>query len=501
MILPSRIPVIVGVGESIDRPAEPSHGLEPMDLMLRAAHAAELDAHAALLSQVDSLGVVNISSWPYLDAPGHLAQCLDIRPRHTTYGAVGGQSPLAFLQDAAQRIANGQSQVALICGAEAQHTVTQALRQGVELPWTAPSADTPMPLRGVDIVHPLAAKLGCSHPLSVYPFYETASAAHWRQSPTAAQRESGELWSRYSQHAASNATAWLPEPYSATDIVTASPGNRLVAWPYTKLMVANPQVNQGAAVLLTSLEHARLAGIPEQQLVYPWGGAQAQEPRDFLERDHYWESHAQNAVLTSCAKLTGGAFEALELYSCFPCVPKMARRALGLPEKFEPTVTGGLTFFGAPLSNYMTHAICAMVRRLRTSLPVSRGLLYGQGEFVTKHHGLVLGRRPYPGHPSLAYSSVQQIADSHRRAVPAIETEPLGPGQLEAFTLLYQHNGELQHGVAMVRTPHNTRTLARVAPDDKWTLLALTDRDISPVGRTGVLRPTQHGYSEWSLVI
>lgn len=500
MILPANIPVIVGVGEYIDRPSTPSHGLEPMDLMLRAAHAAANDAHSALLSQVDSLDVVNISSWPYPDAPGHLAQCLDIRPRHTTYGPVGGQSPLALLQDAAQRIANGQSQVALVCGAEAQHTVTQALKQGIELPWTAPGSDAQMPLRGADIVHSLAVRLGCSQPLSIYPFYETASAAHWRQSPSAAQRESGELWGRYSQHATSNAAAWLPGPYSAADIITASSDNRMVAWPYTKLMVANPQVNQGAAVLLTSLERARDAGIPEQQLVYPWGGAQAQEPRDFLARDHYWESHAQNAVLTACVHLAGGAFEALELYSCFPCVPKMARRILGLPARFEPTVTGGLTFFGAPLSNYMTHAVCAMVRRLRTSLSVSRGLLYGQGEFVTKHHGLVLARRPYPGHPALAYSNVQQIADSHRLVVPAVEAEPRGAGQLEAFTLLYHPNGELRHGVAMVRTPHNTRTLARVAADDNWTLLALTDRDISPVGRTGVLRPTQHGYSEWSLV-
>ncbi|MGH8054926.1 MAG: acetyl-CoA acetyltransferase [Stenotrophomonas sp.] len=501
MMLPSNIPVIVGVGESVDRPLNPAHGLEPMDLMLRAAHAAETDANAALLSQVDSMAVVNISSWPYLDAPGHLAQCLDIHPRHTTYGSAGGQTPLGFLQDAALRIASGQSQVALICGAEAQHTVTRALRQGLELPWTAPRTAPHAPQRGADTVHPLAARLGCNQPLSVYPFYETASAAHWRQSPSMAQRESGELWNRYSQHAANNSNAWLREPHSSADIVTASADNRMIAWPYTKLMVANPQVNQGAAVLLTSLEYARRAGIPEHQLVYPWGGTQAQEPRDFLARDHYWESHAQNAVLATCVNLAGGAFEALELYSCFPCVPKMARRMLGLPEKFEPTVTGGLTFFGAPLSNYMTHAICAMVRRLRNSLSVSRGLLYGQGEFVTQHRGLVLGRRPYPGHPALAYSNVQQIADSHRRAVPSIETEPLGAGKLEAFTLLYQRNGDLQHGVAMVRTPHNTRTLARVAPDDKWTLLALTDRDISPVGRSGVLRPTQHGYSEWSLVI
>ena len=84
----------------------------------------------------------------------------------------------------------------------------------------------------------------------------------------------------------------------------------------------------------------------------------------------------------------GRTFDAIELYSCFPCVPKMARRTLGLGADVQPTVTGGLTFFGAPLNTYMTHAACAMVRRLRGGARL--GLLYGQGGFVTKHHALVV---------------------------------------------------------------------------------------------------------------
>ena len=60
----------------------------------------------------------------------------------------------------------------------------------------------------------------------------------------------------------------------------------------------------------------------------------------------------------------------------------------------QPTVTGGLTFFGAPLNTYMTHAACAMVRELRDGGKL--GLLYGQGEFVTKHHALVLSRQAPP---------------------------------------------------------------------------------------------------------
>src|SRR5216110_3170123 len=95
--------------------------------------------------------------------------------------------------------------------------------------------------------------------------------------------------------------------------------------------------------------------------------------------------------------------------------PKMARRTLGLGTEVQPTVTGGLTFFGAPLNTYMTHAACAMVRKLRNGAKL--GLLYGQGGFVTKHHALVLSRQA-PKEALAQDTSVQAEADRNRRKVP-----------------------------------------------------------------------------------
>ena len=93
----------------------------------------------------------------------------------------------------------------------------------------------------------------------------------------------------------------------------------------------------------------------------------------------------------------------------------MARRTLGLGRDVQPTVTGGLTFFGAPLNTYMTHAACAMVRKIRSGAKL--GLLYGQGGFVTKHHGLVLSHEK-PREAMQQDTSVQAIADRNKRAVP-----------------------------------------------------------------------------------
>ena len=58
-------------------------------------------------------------------------------------------------------------------------------------------------------------------------------------------------------------------------------------------------------------------------------------------------------------------YDLYELYSCFPVVPKMAGDVLGEAALARPSVTGGLSFFGAPLNSYMTHAATAMVRALR----------------------------------------------------------------------------------------------------------------------------------------
>src|SRR5689334_15310543 len=492
-----RIPVIVGVGEIVDRPKEITAGLEPLTLLEEALKRAEADSGGKLLGEIQSLDIVNFLSWRYRDPEKQLAGRLGIKPSHLYYGPVGGESPIRYLHEAAQRIARGECSVAVVCGAEAQSTATKAERGGVALPWTPFALDVEEPKRGAAFQKPMAVKLGVFRPITVYPLYESATSAHWGQTPREALAESGALWSTYAGVASENPHSWLKKRFSAGDITTPSPENRLIAWPYTKLMVANPTVNMGGAVLLTSLAKARAAGVPEDRLIYPIGGASAEEPRDYLVRDQFYESHPQNAVLKAVMDLVEGdgkKFEAIELYSCFPCVPKMARRTLGLGRDVQPTVTGGLTFFGAPLNTYMTHAACAMVRKIRSGAKL--GLLYGQGGFVTKHHGLVLSREA-PREAIKQDASVQAVADRNKRAVPEFVDQASGKGKVEAFTVIYRGNGEVEHGVVMLRTEDGRRTLARIPADDAATLAHLRDMDRSPVGSLGDVTMADDGAPVW----
>jgi acetyl-CoA C-acetyltransferase len=492
-----RIPVIIGAGEIVDRPKDIGAGLEPLTLLEQALQRAEEDSGAKLIGEIGSLDVVNFLSWRYRDPEKQLATRLGIKPAHLYYGPVGGESPIRYLHEAAQRIARGECSVAAVCGAEAQSTATKAERAGVTLPWTPFAHDVEEPKRGAAFQKAMAVKLGVFRPVSVYPFYEAATSARWGQTPREAMAESGQLWSTYSDVASKNPNAWLKRRFSPDEITTPTPDNRLIAWPYTKLMVANPTVNMGGALLLTSLAKARAAGIAEDRLIYPLGGASAEEPRDYLLRDQFYESHPQNAVLNAVMALAGGdgrKFDAIELYSCFPCVPKMARRTLGLSADVQPTVTGGLTFFGAPLNTYMTHAACAMVRKLRDGAKL--GLLYGQGGFVTKHHALVLSRQA-PREALAQDASVQGEAASNKRAVPDFVTEASGKGAVESFTVLYGRNGDVEHGVAMLRTAENHRALARVPAQDGATLAHLLNMDRTPVGSSGDIVTADDGVLEW----
>lgn len=492
-----RVPVIVGVGEIADRCREPAQGLEPLALMASALRNAESDAGVPLLHALDSLDVVAEFSWPYDKVTALLGERIGAQPSRAVYGETGGESPVRFIHEAALRIARGETRIAAIVGAESTYTVASAKKAGVALDW-APRAKG-VKLSAEDYVRPLAVRHGVAIPTNVYPFYDIAAQAAWGQTQREALAESGALWSRFSEAAAANANAWLRKPLSAEQVTTPGDRNRLIAWPYTLSMVANPMVNQGAAVLLCSLALARELGVPDSKLIHIHGGAAANEPRDYLDRDQFARSHAQDVVMERAVEIAGGdaqAFDVIELYSCFPCVPKMARRSLGLGADAAMSVSGGLSFFGAPLNNYMTHACAGLVRALRER-GHANALLYGQGEYVTKHHALVLSTQPAAAPLSADYR-LESAADARRGPVPPLIEDYAGSASLETFTIVYGRDGQAKFGTVIARTPDGARLLARVPAEDEATLAALTDLDSIPVGTPGQVRRLDDGLLGWT---
>lgn len=478
----SRTPVVVGVGQFNDRPDDPALGLNPLELMEQAARAADADAGGGWLGHLDSLGVVAQLSFPELNPlDARLAERIGAQPKRleqTRYPS--GVDPLALLAQAANAIAAGEAESALVVGGEALRTAAQRAAARGEATKNATRAAAEQAVSGAKRRYGLVA------PLDVYPLYENATRAAWGQTLAQAQDESAQIWSLFSEVAARNPDAWIRTPRRPEEILAVSDNNRRVVFPYTKLMVANSSVNQAAGFIVASLAAARRRGVPEHRLVYVGRGAAAKETRDVLARETYGASSSMQTVLEAALEssdLTLDDLDYAELYSCFPCIPKMARRVIGWPIERPATVFGGLTFGGGPIANYMSHAVAAMVGALRSG--GRHGLLFANGGLANHNHALIVSRDPDRGLRAPADSDFQAQADARRAPAPALVENYGGPARIETYTVLYRRDGSPEAGVIVARTPAGERFLARVDGEDADAIAFLTDGRSEPVGSPG----------------
>lgn len=479
MATADHIPVIVGVGEINDRPRANAVGLDSVELMTAAARLANTDSGGGFLDQCDWLAITPQISFREYDVPAMLPKALGIAPATIIQASIpNGDTPVRHLNEAANAIASGNATVCLLVGGEAiRESARRAAAAGNSKALFAGSAASASDLR---------RRYGLITPSDIYPLYENACRAAWGQTLAEGQAESAEIWSRLSEVAVNAEGAWLKQPRSTEEISDINSDNRLIAFPYSKLMVANASVNQGAAVFVTSLAKARAAGISDSQLVYIGAGAAAHEDEEPLARASWTGSVSMNVVLEKVMtfnQLTVEDLDHIELYSCFPCVPKIARRALGLSLEKPLSVHGGLTFGGGPIGNYMLHATAAMVRSLRSSGKF--GLLYGNGGHCTHNHAIVLARNPIEGVDFPQNYHVQALADALREPIPAINDAYQGPAVIETYTVFYKRDGTADYATVIGRNTVGERVLARINGSDDNGIRFLSSGDSEPVGSHG----------------
>jgi acetyl-CoA C-acetyltransferase len=124
--------------------------------------------------------------------------------------------------------------------------------------------------------------------------------------------------------------------------------------------------------------------------------------------------------------------EHVDLYSCFPAAVQVAAAELGLPETRPLTVTGGLTFGGGPLNNYVMHAIARTVELLRDQ-PGTRGLVTANGGNLDKHaHGVYSSAPP---EQDFRFDNVQSEIDALPARACIADHE--GEVTLESYSVMY----------------------------------------------------------------
>ncbi|KAK4541676.1 hypothetical protein LTR36_007820 [Oleoguttula mirabilis] len=506
MAPPPTTPVVIGVGDVVNRSKKIENAIEPLQLMLQAIQKALQDAGlesaatAALQSEIDSIDVVKTWTWPYPDLPGLIAERLVVQPTWKHYSEHGGNQPAHLFDEAARRISKGESKVAVVTGGEALASLS-ACAAAKRLPppnWTPlneevngvfspttrelPSSALPgawrPPRSGSDKVD-LGATHSIGNPIHIYPLYENAFRAHRGQSIEENNAESAQLYAEFAKVAEGNDYAWSKDGPVETmeSIGTVTKKNRMICSPYPLLMNAFNTVNLAAACILTSAQHARELGIPEDRWIYALGGAGTRDSNDCLE---------------ACG-LKKEDIDLYDFYSCFPIVPKLACQHLGLPVTGSPkpiSLLGGLTSFGGAGNNYSMHAITEMVRQLRTG-ESKTGLVLANGGVFTYQNTLCLSSSPRSdGVPYPDRNPLPEIVTDVQ--VPIVEETAEGDATIETYTVEFSRDGSPLRGYVVGRLKANGhRFIANHA--DARTLQELCSGEIEQVGRSGQVRPAGDG--------
>ena len=439
-----RTPVLIGAGQLSRRVDKGEAPLEPVDLIVEALRRAATDAGAgdAVLTGVDAVHIVSILSWRYRDPGALVAERVGAAPRDTSLSGMGGNSPQSLVNQTCLDIQAGRADLVLLGGAEAWRTRMGARSAGGELDWTVQGDDVAKARAStadVAMSAPGEQARGVVMPVQVYPIFEQAFRLGVGRSVEDHLVATSELWARFSEVAAGNPHAWIQRAYTAEEIRTPTADNRMIGFPYTKLMNSNNAVEQGAAVILCSAERAEALGVPRDRWVFPHSGTDAHDHYFVSERDELRSSPAMRLAGRAALELAGVGVDDLahvDLYSCFPSAVEIAATELGLGLDRQLTVTGGLSFAGGPWNNYVMHAIATMADVLRSD-PGSLGLVTANGGFITKHAFGVYGTEP-PATP-FRHAEPQAEVDALPRRV--LCESPDGAIEIEAWTVLHGRSG------------------------------------------------------------
>ncbi len=500
-LIHSNTPVLIAGGQFTYR-GEPAACPPPIELCAIAARTAlyNLDLDENILTSIDGLAVVgftidaggNLDKLPIKRAknpPNALAKTLGADPSWRTYTHVGGNTPQALVNEAAQRIAEGKNKLVLLVGAEFLGSLMKQVQGGhldalkahdiddAEAP--AMFGDGRPGCSAVEAAH------GLEFPSNVYPMFENAYRASQGQDLPTHTRSMGELFAPLSKVASSNPYAWFRKEHSVDDLITVSPQNRMVGFPYPKYLNAIIQVDQSAGVIMASYEHAKSLGIADEKMVFLHGCADTVEKWNILDRVDYHSSPAMAVGIREAMEMAGKTsadMDFYDLYSCFPIAVRMAARELGLSadDACGLTLTGGHPYFGGPGNNYTMHAIVEAFHRCVRE-PRTFGFVNANGWFLTKHAFGVYSTTPTIGpwrrRPKGEYQCEIDALES-----PVVTDTPQGVATIEAYTVVHGREG-MRMGIVIGRDCAGHRFVANTPKGDMAMMADLEAHE--GVGRTG----------------
>lgn len=488
-----RTPVIIGVGQAAERPGDAAYrALSPADLAGEAARAALIDAAASgdLAGALDVVAAIRqfeistpVAKQPFgasNNFPRSVGRRIGADPARAVLEITGGQGPQRLVGEFCAAISEGQAQAVLLVGSEAMSTVLHLQAKGESPDWSE-TVEGDLEDRGYGLEGMFTETLFRHRVLGAIPAYamfENARRGRLGLSREAYAQAMGDLFAPFTEVAARNPFAAAPVARSAQDLIMVDERNRIVSDPFTRMLVARDQVNQSAAVILTSVGKARELGAPREKWVFLHGQGDADE-LTIMERPDLSaspQSIAAGKLALDLAARGQADMAVFDFYSCFPIAVFNMLDGLGIAPD-DPrglTLTGGLPYFGGAGNNYSMHAIAEAVAAVRAR-PGQFAFVGANGGMLSKYSAGVYSTTPVDW--SDPKSRRGKVAKPAERGVAVDHAE--GAATVETYTIT-PHKGR-DVVVAVGRLADGRRFVANQGDGDESTLAAARAKD--PLGR------------------
>lgn len=459
-----RSPVLVGIGDVTQRDdpdVDPAAMLGATGLMEVAVRAALADGGVdpSVLGASRVLVAVPEGSWTAFDPARVIAERVGLGPVVTLMAEVG-VSQQQVIADGCEAIAIGEFDAVIIVGGEARRRDQRAQTAGIEL--SEPSAAS---TRGPDRrlapdpgwIHDIELVRNLVTPAVAYAVIDSARRSALGASDTQRRRELGEMYADLSAVACRTASSWERERFTPEEIVEPSGSNRMISSPYTKRLCSQWNVDQAAAMLLTSTTLATTWQIACDLWVYPLASAVSNHSVPVVQRSDLGSSPGAEAMareLCGWVGIEADAIGPVDLYSCFPVAVDVLAAAFGLGDRRERSIVGGMAFGGGPLNNFALQAMAELVRLLRET-PGDIGLCTSVSGFLTK-----VGGSLWSTNPSVEFSHIDVSEEvSTRSGILPVEGDWIGPATIAGWTVEHLR-GQPHRCVVVLDTPSGGRTIA-----------------------------------------
>ena len=373
--------------------------------------------------------------WRYRDPGKWIAKNNDFKNIPTTYVTKIGVLQQNLINEACQKIENGEINASIILGGEARYKQLRSVIEKKEYFETKLDENPDFYIKAKEDLYgdEELEELGAMA-VGYYATIETALRKNDDENIEEHQNNIASMYEEFSKVASNNEDAWLDHPYSKKEILETSKKNKMLAYPYNKLHCTSWNVNQSAALIICSEELANKLEIDNKKRVYPISSSENNHMIAIQQRPKLYESLGMIYAAKSINKMMEELdiiLDAYDLYSCFPAAVKMFSKSLELGSEIPKTITGSMPYAGGPLNSFVIHSTVKMIQKIR-ALEARHGLVTGVSGMMTKQSFCVWGKEYQK---QFIFDDVTERAKLDENPV-ALSNIAEGEGEIIGYTII-----------------------------------------------------------------